>query len=105
MHGNNYFENFAGNGVDPTGISRRILVFPCNRVVVRHDPKLSQVLIDNCIPIIRWSLSSTLRGDFLLGRVEAINKVLEGEERDSLRGFIFFDHLDHVVVHCTKVQS
>ena len=34
-------------------------------------------------------MSSTLRGDFLLGRVEAINKVLEGGERDSLRAFVF----------------
>lgn len=78
MHGNNYFENFTGNDVDSTGISRRILLFPCKKVVERPNPKLPQILIDNCIPIIRWSLSSTLRGGFLLGRIEAINKVLEG---------------------------
>lgn len=86
MHGNNYFENLTGNGVYLTGISRRILIFPC---IERPNPKLPQILIDNCIPIIRWSLSSTLRGDFLLNRVEAINKVLEGRERDSLRAFVF----------------
>ena len=39
-------------------------------------------------PVIRKYLCPLKEG-FLLGKVQEINKILEGDERDSLRGFIF----------------
>jgi len=64
-------------------------VLPCRTVASELDPDMWFHLGNSTIEIVRWGLACPLREGFLLGRVEEMNKVLEGEERDSLRGFVF----------------
>ena len=50
-----------------------------------HNGKVNKWKSD----FIRWALASPLEVGFLRGKVQEINKILEGDEGDSLRGFIF----------------
>ena len=88
LNGNAYFDFQEEKNPDITGITRRLLFFPCNTVAEKPNPLLSDVLKNNCIPIVMWGLASTLEGEFLLDKVQAVNEILWGKKRDSLRAYV-----------------
>ena len=88
LNGNNRLNLEASNNADGTGISRRLLNFPCTTAVKNPDPYLDELLIKNCVPIIKWGLSCNLPDDFLFNKVPEINKVLANDEPDGLKAFI-----------------
>ena len=89
IHGNNFFEKSGRSNIDVTGITRRILVFPCLTVSDNLDSNMLSCLKKNTLALVQWALTSPLPPNFLLGKVDSINRVLQSEEEDGLRAFIF----------------
>ena len=61
----------------------------CNTAPALANPNLSNILKENCVPLILWALASPLEADFLLNKVPTINRTLQKDEKDSLRAFIY----------------
>lgn len=99
LHGNSDFDTPERGSKDTTGLARRFIKFPCNTVPREPNSKLIDLLEMNKLQFIVWAITCDLPCDYFLGKVPALNEILDQDIEDEMWAFV----LEKVYVNPTAV--